>query len=395
MENALDVRERNILNPNYLFENFVTGKSIHFARSAAIAVSESPGEAFNPLFICGGAGLGKTHLLHAIAHRAETKLRGARILYVHSEEFTNELISAIKNNSYGAFKAKYRNLDILLIDDIQFIIGKERTQEEFFNTFNSLYEASKQIVISSDRPPRDLRQNIEERLISRFESGVIADIQAPDLETRAAILKKKALLKKIEIPEESLLLIAQNVSDSPRKLEAASNYIAACSEIYSLPATHENICLWLKDGTVKYSENNLLAAAIKIVVDIFRNGCVSNAKLGDIEKIISSAQKAFAVTVEGPSEPAKESINRMLRRIRQDALENEFIRKAFSGKSCDETKLSVIINLRGKIKFDTNVIENAVEAIGKFMGEDKNLFWGCSFDAAFDETIQITGIILW
>jgi chromosomal replication initiator protein len=209
-------------------------------------VSDSPGVAYNPLFIWGGVGLGKTHLMHAIAHYVEYSMTDAQTLYVSSEKFTNDLITAIRNNSTHEFRMRYRNLDLLLIDDIQFIADKEQTQEEFFNTFNSLYEASKQIVISSDRPPRDIL-GVEERLVSRFESGLVTDIQTPDLETRVAILQKKADLKNKRIPEEVILFLAQNIPSNIRELEGALNRVIHHSEINSEPMNPENLGMWLKD----------------------------------------------------------------------------------------------------------------------------------------------------
>lgn len=221
------------LNPKYTFDTFVVGANNNLAHAASLAVAESPGEIYNPLFIYGGVGLGKTHLMHSIANFILKSNENAKILYVTSEKFTNELIDAIRNKnniSTTEFREKYRNNDVLLIDDIQFIIGKESTQEEFFHTFNALHESKKQIIISSDKPPKDI-ETLEERLRSRFEWGLTVDIQSPDYETRMAILRKKEELEGYNIDNEVIKYIATNIKSNIRELEGALTKIVALSKL--------------------------------------------------------------------------------------------------------------------------------------------------------------------
>lgn len=235
--NASPVSQQTIhnanLNSSYTFDTFVVGNSNNLAHAASLAVAESPGEIYNPLFIYGGAGLGKTHLMHSIAHFVLKNNPEAKVLYVTSEHFTNELIDAIRNKNNVTtteFREKYRTNDVLLIDDIQFIIGKESTQEEFFHTFNTLYESKKQIIISSDRPPREI-ETLEDRLRSRFEWGLTVDIQPPDYETRMAILRKKEEQDGRNIDNEVIKYIASNIKSNIRELEGALNKVVALSKL--------------------------------------------------------------------------------------------------------------------------------------------------------------------
>ncbi len=236
-----------MLNPKYTFDTFVIGSGNRFAHAASLAVAEAPAKSYNPLFIYGGVGLGKTHLMHAIGHYVLEQNPSLKVVYLSSEKFTNEFINSIRDNKAGEFRDQYRNVDVLLIDDIQFLAGKEQTQEEFFHTFNTLHEESKQIVISSDRPPKEI-PTLEDRLRSRFEWGLITDIAPPDLETRIAILRKKAKADGlIDIPNEVMLYIANQIYTNIRELEGALIRVVAYSSLVNMDITPDLAAEALKD----------------------------------------------------------------------------------------------------------------------------------------------------
>ncbi|MFM8922143.1 MAG: chromosomal replication initiator protein DnaA [Candidatus Nanopelagicaceae bacterium] len=249
------------LNPRYIFETFVIGASNRFAHAAALAVSEAPAKAYNPLFIYGDSGLGKTHLLHAIGAYAKELYPNVRVRYVSSEEFTNDFINSIRDDKSSSFQKRYRDLDILLVDDIQFLENKERTQEEFFHTFNTLYNANKQIVISSDRPPKQLT-TLEDRLRSRFEWGLITDIQPPELETRIAILRKKAAAERLNAPDDVLEFIASKIFTNIRELEGALIRVTAFASLNRQPVDMSLAEIVLKDLIPDDSSPSITAATI-------------------------------------------------------------------------------------------------------------------------------------
>jgi len=255
------------LNHRYTFENFVVGSSNRHAHAYSLAVAESPGKVYNPLFIYGGVGLGKTHLMQAICHAIKNREKSgqSKICYLTSERFTNELIDAIQHHSTPAFRQKYRNMDVLVIDDIHFIAGKEATQEEFFHTFNTLYDAHKQIIISSDRPPKEI-SNLQDRLVSRFGWGLTADIQLPDLETRVAILKKKIEREPVSVPDEVIFFIAQLIKTNIRELEGALIRIVAYSLLEEKPITL---------GLTKEVLKDLLKDTKKLITVDFIQRCVA------------------------------------------------------------------------------------------------------------------------
>ena len=238
------------LDPKYTFDSFVVGSSNRFAHAAAMAVSDSPAKAYNPLFIYGGTGLGKTHLMHAIGDRVLAKAPKTKVLYISSEDFTNQMISAIQNRSMIKFREKYRNVDILLIDDVHFIAGKDSTQEEFFHTFNTLYDAHKQIVVTSDRPPKEINK-LEERLVSRFLYGLVTDVQPPDFETRIAILKRKSEMAAITLPEDVFYFLAEKIKTNIRELEGALIRVVAYSKLIGKDVSVDLVKEVLKDMIIE------------------------------------------------------------------------------------------------------------------------------------------------
>jgi chromosomal replication initiator protein len=249
------------LNPKYIFETFVIGSSNRFAHAAAVAVAEAPGKAYNPLLVYGESGLGKTHLLHAIGHYVRSLFAGVRVRYVSSEEFTNDFINAIRDDRAASFQRRYRDVDVLLIDDIQFLEGKIQTQEEFFHTFNTLHNANKQIVISSDRPPKRL-EALEDRLRNRFEWGLITDVQPPDLETRIAILRKKAATERLTAPPEVLEFIASKIQTNIRELEGALIRVTAFASLNRQAVDLSLAEIVLKDLIPEGGEPEINAALI-------------------------------------------------------------------------------------------------------------------------------------
>lgn len=254
------------LNPKYTFDSFVVGQSNQFAHAASLAVAENPKEAHaNPLFIYGGVGLGKTHLMHAIGHFMQMEDPNKRVLYVTSEQFTNEFISSIQTNQNEAFRQKYRNVDLLLIDDIQFIADKESTMDEFFHTFNELHGSDRQIVMTSDKPPKDI-QKLEQRLISRFAWGLVVDIQPPDLETRIAILRKKAESDGFDVPDEVMNYIATHVKSNIRELEGALSRVTAYARLTTGEITEETASVVLKDIYESKQVRTITPALIKEVI---------------------------------------------------------------------------------------------------------------------------------
>jgi len=256
------------LNPKYTFDTFVIGASNRFAHAAAVAVAEAPAKAYNPLFVYGESGLGKTHLLHAIGHYARTMFPNVRVRYVNSEEFTNDFINSIRDDKASAFQSRYRSVDVLLIDDIQFLQGKLQTQEEFFHTFNTLHNANKQIIITSDLPPKEL-SGFEDRMRTRFESGLLTDVQPPDLETRIAILRKKAIQERMSVPDDVLEYIASNFSTNIRELEGALIRVTAFSNLNRQQIDLPLAEIVLKDVLPNETPNQVTAATIMAVTSAY------------------------------------------------------------------------------------------------------------------------------
>ena len=275
---------RSTLNPKYTFETFVVGNNNRFAHAAALAVGNEPGKSYNPLFLYGGVGLGKTHLMHAIGNRIVEDNTASNVLYVTSEKFTNQLINAIKDNKTEIFRNKYRNIDVLLIDDIQFIAGKDRVQEEFFHTFNTLRENGKQIIISSDKPPRDI-EFLEDRLKSRFEWGLLADISCPDYETRLAILRKKAQDENIIIDDSILSDIATKIDSNIRELEGVFNKIVARASLTHSPITielAENIINEFKYESEKVISSDFIKETVSKYFSIDKEELAGSKRSNDI-----------------------------------------------------------------------------------------------------------------
>ena len=268
-------RTSNLI-PRYTFENFVIGASNQFAHAACMAVANQPGDHYNPLFIYGGVGLGKTHLVNAIGHWAEAQRAGLKVVYLSSESFMNELIGSLRRDRMDEFKAKFRTVDILILDDVQFLAGKERTQEEFFHTFNSLYESHKQIVITSDKFPKEI-PGLEDRLRNRFEWGLIADIQPPDVETRIAILQKKAEVECVRLPSDVAIFLATHINSNDRELEGSLTRLGAFSSLTKTPITLELTKEVLRN-TLRGAEKDLTVEGIqKTICDYF------NIRIGDLK----------------------------------------------------------------------------------------------------------------
>ena len=337
----------------YVFDRFVVGPSNRFAHGSCEAVAKAPGKQFNPLFIYGGVGLGKTHLLHAIGNFIRKNNPSLRVLYVTSEKFINEFIDSLRYEKPASFRNKYRNVDCLLIDDIQFLVEKQRSQEEFFYTFNSLYDSRKQIVITSDRPPKEM-PNLEPRLISRFEWGVVADIMAPDLETRIAILRKKAEEERLYIPDDVILYIATNVKSNIRELEGSLLRITAFSAFTGTPLTVDSVQKILKD-IVRPDEN-----AAPITIERIQNVVAKHFNL-DL-KDMKSKRRTDAVAFP-------RQIAMYLARTLTDEFSTNDIGEAFGGK--DHTTVMHACNkIKAKMSSDPYFVAK-INQISKEIREGK------------------------
>lgn len=343
--------ENSNLNPKYRFDTFVVGSNNKFAHSASLAVAESPGESYNPLFLYGGPGLGKTHLMHSIGHFIMEHNSSAKVLYVTSEAFTNEVIESIrsgKQESMSKLREKYRTVDVLMVDDVQFIIGKESTQEEFFHTFNELHQAGKQIILSSDRPPKEM-ETLEERFRSRFEMGLIADIQAPDYETRMAILRKNAENFGNHIDDEILEYIATNIKSNIRELEGAFNKIIAYSRLNNVEINIDNVKEALKD-IISPEENKIITPQLIVNTVCEQYGI-------RIEDIVSRKRNSEVVL-------PRQIIMYLCREMTDISLE-EIGR--ILGKKDHTTVMSGISRIKGKLTTDEDLVKN-VDIIRKKLG---------------------------
>lgn len=328
-----DSRKSSFLNSRFTFENFVVGPSNQFAHAAARAVAEVPYKAYNPLFIYGGVGLGKTHLLHAIGHHLLSVNSNIRICFVSTEHFMNEMISCIRYDRMPQFRNKYRNMDVLMVDDIQFLSDKERTQEEFFHTFNALYDSRKQLVLSSDRYPKEI-QSLEERLRSRFEWGLLADIHPPDLETKVAILRKKAENEKIHLPDDVSLFLAQKIRSNVRKLEGSLIKLGAFASLSGLTISVEMAKEVLKDFLDENESKVTIEKIQKMICEHY------NVRLGDLK----SKKRNQSIVV-----PRQVAMYHS-RKLTEKSLPE--IGKAFGGKD-HTTVIHAVRNIESKMKKDS------------------------------------------
>jgi chromosomal replication initiator protein len=290
-------RERAALNPKYVFANFVVGPNNNLAHAAALAIAEAPGKAYNPLFVYGESGLGKTHIMHAVGHAVSDGLPQARVAYVTTEQFTNDLINAIRGDQMVAFRDRYRSIDVLLVDDIQFLAGKERTQEEFFHTFNALYESGKQIILSSDRPPKDI-PTLENRLRSRFEWGLITDIQAPEFETRIAILKMNADYRGVKIPIEVIEYIARHVTSNIRELEGALVRAILYASMNQEPLTRQSAAKALSDVFAPSDAQLTMPEILRLTAANYRVAVDDLRSKGRRQELVIARQVAMYLTRE-------------------------------------------------------------------------------------------------